>query len=429
MPVQISLRPPRGTKDKLPDETFIMREVCEKLRSVFELYGYGEVETPAFENLEVLVAKAGEEVVEQIYTFKDKAGRDLGLRFELTTPIARIVASRLEMPKPLRFYYIQPVWRYEEPQRGRLREFWQAGVELIGVSGPEGDAEVIAVAHHAIRHTGLEQFNLRISHRVIVEDILISSGIPREKLQEAFRILDKLDKRGRDYVVSELSKLGASEASVDRSLEKLLTSGLDIEVSTPTGIESLKYLRSLIEILEDAYNIKVSVDFGIVRGLGYYTGPVFEVKTPLGGEIGSIAGGGRYDDLISSLGGPRIPATGMAIGVERLIEALASEGKTPQAPSPFDAVVIPVGQSLEVLKYAIKIAEMIRNKGSIRSIVEYETGSLSKALEKASKKGATFAIIVGEKEVKLKKANVRNLKRWSETTVDFDEIVNFVALQ
>ena len=423
------MRPPRGTKDKLPDEAFIKREICERIRRVFELYGYGEVETPAFEHLEVLVAKAGEEVVEQIYAFKDKAGRDLGLRFELTTPIARIVASKLDMPKPIRFYYIQPVWRYEEPQRGRLREFWQAGIELIGISDPAGDAEVIAVAYESIKSTGLDRFEIRVSHRAVVEDILLSAGIPKSRLPEALRVLDKLEKKGKEYVLSELSKLGASLEAVEKALAKLTTPGSELEVVSQAGREGLKRLETIQDILENSYNVKVTLDFGIVRGLGYYTGPVFEVKTPQAGEIGSIAGGGRYDDLISSLGGPQIPATGMAIGIERLIETLELEKRTPKVPPQFDVIVIPVGDSLEVLKYAVRVANVVRRESSLRTIVEYEAKSLSKTLERASKRGARFAIIVGEKEVSQGKVNVRNLEKWSEATIAVDDVVNLLASQ
>ena len=168
----MELRTPRGTRDYLPEEMFFRRYIFRKIREIFERYGYGEVQTPAFEHLELLEAKAGEEVKDQIYWFKDKAGRRLGLRFEMTTPIARIVASNPMMPKPLRFYYIQPVWRYEEPQKGRLREFYHAGVEFIGVSSPSADAEVIMVAYQALKNCGLKNIKIKINDRRIIEYLL-----------------------------------------------------------------------------------------------------------------------------------------------------------------------------------------------------------------------------------------------------------------
>ncbi|MEZ0345941.1 MAG: histidine--tRNA ligase [Infirmifilum sp.] len=423
----LPLRPPRGTRDRMPEESLAKREVCERIRRVFELYGYGEVETPAFEHLEVLVAKAGEEVVEQIYNFKDKAGRDLGLRFELTTPIARIVASKLEMPRPIRFYYIQPVWRYEEPQRGRLREFWQAGVELIGVPGPAGDAEVIAMASQAVRAAGLEHFEVRLSHRAVVEDLLQSSGIPSSRLNEALRALDKMDKRGSEYVAKELSRLGASREKAEEVLSQLSTSGLEVEVKSEGGKEGVEFLKRVLDILSESYGVQARVDFSIVRGLGYYTGLVFEVKTSLTGEIGSVAGGGRYDDLISSLGGPKIPATGMAIGVDRLLEVLAEEGKLPQRVSLYDVAVIPVGESFDMLLYAIRVAETIRRECRLRTIVEYETKSISKTLEKAAKRGARFAVFIGEKEFRGGKVTIRNLEKWTEATLGLEEAVKLLT--
>ncbi len=429
MPGELPLRPPRGTRDKLPEDTYIKRRVCEAIRRVFELYGYGEVETPAFEHLEVLVAKAGKDVVEQIYAFKDKAGRDLGLRFELTTPIARIVASRLDLPKPIRFYYIQPVWRYEEPQKGRFREFWQAGIELIGVGDPAGDAEVIAIAHEALKSAGLQEFEVRVSHRSVVEDLLLSTGLPKDRINDALRVLDKLEKRGREYVVEELSRLGANRSRVEKLLEELPSAGLDVDVKYDTGSEGLKFLARTIDILESSYGIKAKVDFGIVRGLEYYTGLVFEVKTPLGGEVGSVAGGGRYDDLISSLGGPRIPATGMAIGVDRLIEVLVATGNTSGSFSQFDVVVIPVGGGESVLKYAIRVAEAIRWKASLRTVIEYEAKSLSKTLEKAAKRGARYAVIVGEREVSGAKVTLRDLRNWREQTLSLEDSIRLLNSQ
>jgi len=421
------LRPPRGTKDRLPEESYIKRKVCESIRKVFELYGYGEIETPAFEHLEVLIAKAGEEVVDQIYAFKDKAGRDLGLRFELTTPIARIVASRLDMPKPIRFYYIQPVWRYEEPQKGRLREFWQAGVELIGIDDPMGDAEVIAIAHRALRSAGLQEFEIHLSHRSVVEDLILSTGLPENRVNEALRALDKLDKKGKEYVLDELSRLGAERSSAEKMLEQLSSADLNIEVRSQRAAEGLKFLSRTLDLLESAYDLRARVDFGIVRGLGYYTGLVFEVKTPLGGEVGSVAGGGRYDDLISSLGGPRLPATGMAIGVDRLIEVLRTLGRIDVTFSEFDAVVVPVGSDEELLKYAIKVAETLRWKTALRVTVEYAGRSLSKTLEKAGKKGAKYAVIIGAREVSEGMLTLRDLENWTEQKLTIDEAVKLLG--
>ncbi|MEM2475701.1 MAG: histidine--tRNA ligase, partial [Thermofilaceae archaeon] len=322
---------PRGTRDYLPEECRVRRKVLERLRSVFESYGYGEVVTPAFEHLELLSAKAGEEVVDQIYSFSDKAGRKLGLRFELTTPIARIVAERADLWKPVRFYYIQPVWRYEEPQRGRLREFWQAGVELIGLPGVMGDSEVVAVMVNALRKAGLTKFTVHVNDRRLIEGLLQWAGLDAERIPAALRVIDKLEKRGVEYVRSELGNMIRDSGRLSRLMEYLTSEdplSLPIDDLPPAAREGAISLRELLEELDESYGILsyVKPDLSIVRGLDYYTSLVYETKTPLGGELGSVAGGGRYDDLIKLVGGPPLPATGMAIGVERLIEALEAEG-------------------------------------------------------------------------------------------------------
>jgi len=418
-----TLRPPRGTRDWMPEEAWFKRLVEDRIRKVFESYGYGEVITPAFEHLELLVAKAGEEVVNQIYNFKDKAGRDLGLRFELTTPIARIVSSKPELSKPIRFYYIAPVWRYEEPQRARLREFWQAGVELIGVEGVEGDAEVIAILHDSLRSVGLRDFKILVNDRRIVEDILVSAGVTRENLETALRALDKLERMGEDFVIGELCKLGLTEEQARRVVNTLVEGFESFTPSTREGEAGAKRLLELVETLEEGYEIRVDVDLSIVRGLGYYTGVVFEAKSSDAG-IGSVAGGGRYDDLVSSLGGPRLPATGMAIGVDRLLEALSAQGELPKY-RPAEVVVIPVGTEKRILMAALRAARSLRENG-LRVTVEYSRRSLSKTLEKLSRSGVRFVLILGPSELDSELVTIRDMEAWEERKVRTKDMVSLI---
>lgn len=409
----------------MPEEAYAKRIVSEKIRDVFESYGYGEVITPAFEYLDLLKAKAGEEVVEQIYAFKDKAGRELGLRFEMTTPIARIVASRLDLAKPLRFYYVQPVWRYEEPQRGRWREFWQAGIELFGISEPEGDAEVVAVTFDALKAVGLKDFDIRVNDRRVVEDLVLGAGIPGDLLPSALRVLDKMDKFGEEYVVSELAKLGLREDAATSLLEKLKSGSLDIDTSTQPGREGLRRLALVVDTLKNCYGINVTVDYAIVRGLGYYTGFVFEVKAGSSEGLGSIAGGGRYDDLVSVVGGPKIPASGMAIGVERLLEALSMQGALKLDYREVDVYVIPVKKTPEILSEAVAVARELRVAG-MKVVLEVSERSLSKLLEAASKRGARFAIILGERELKEGVVTVRDLHLWKEEKVARPHLYEYI---
>lgn len=417
---------PRGTRDYLPDECEERRVVLERIRRTFESYGYGEVMTPAFEHLELLVAKAGEEIVEQIYAFTDKAGRRLALRFEMTTPIARVVAQNVGLPKPIRFYYIQPVWRYEEPQKGRLREFWQAGVELIGVPGAQGDAEVVAVLVNSLRRAGLTSFKVHVNDRRLVEALLHWLGVAEELVPRALRVIDKLEKRGLEYVESELAAMVSDKGRLRRFVELLAGADLmqaQLPDDAPSAArEALASLTLLAEELEDGYGLSnfIKLDLSVVRGLDYYTSTVYEAKTPLGGELGSVAGGGRYDDLIRLVGGPPLPATGMAIGVERLIEALRAEGALPQRAARSGYYIVPVAP--EFRRYALRVAERIRERGE-KAVVELAERRLASALEAADKLGFKYAIIVGQREVESGVLTVRNLEEWKEERATLEQLL------
>jgi histidyl-tRNA synthetase len=413
---------PRGTKDYLPSECEERRAVLERVRSVFESYGYGEVMTPAFEHLELLVAKAGEEVVDQIYAFTDKAGRKLGLRFELTTPIARIVAENLSLPKPIRFYYIQPVWRYEEPQRGRLREFWQAGVELIGVPGAPGDAEVLAVLINSLRRAGLSSFKVHVNDRRLVEALLHWLGVQPELVSSALRAIDKLEKKGAEYVESELASMVSDKSRLRRFIELLGSDPLQAQLPSElpaVAREAVDTLEQLLQELEDGYGLAgfAKLDLSVVRGLDYYTSLVYEAKTPLGGELGSVAGGGRYDDLIQLVGGPQMPATGMAIGVERLMEALRVEGALAQRSGRSGYYMIPVAPQFR--RYAIRVAERLRAKGE-KVVVEITGRKLASALEAADRLGYKYAVVIGQREVESGALTIRDLEAWKEEKVPLE---------
>ncbi len=429
----MELRTPRGTRDYLPSEMFLRRYVFKRMREIFERYGYGEVQTPAFEHLDLLEAKAGEEVKDQIYWFKDKAGRRLGLRFEMTTPIVRIVASNPVMPKPIRFYYIQPVWRYEEPQRGRLREFYHAGIELIGVSSPSADAEVIIVAYNALKNSGLDKIKIHINDRRIVEFLLKKTGIIPENIEKAMRVLDKLEKKGREYVLDELNKLGLSQKDGEALLDILCIKGSNREKleslkrflsDMDRGVKGINNLESILNELYEGYGLSekdIEVDFTIVRGLAYYTGFVFEIKVVDVPNIGSVAGGGRYDNLIGLIGKHGLPATGMAIGVERVIEALRSLGVLESIKFKVcDVMVIPVKEKYII--ESIKVAEKLRKKG-ISVILDITGRKIKSALEYADKMKIRYAIIIGEKELKEAKYTFRDLWEWKEEKLSIEEIV------
>jgi len=425
----VILGTPRGTRDYLPEECEKRRRVINDLRRVFESYGYGEVITPAFEHLELLEVKAGEEVKEQIYWFEDKAGRRLGLRFELTTPIARLIAQNPSLPKPLRFYYVLPVWRYEEPQRGRLREFWQAGVELVGVGEEWGDAEVIALLVNSLRRVGLAGFRVHVNDRRLIEGLLTGLGLGSDRMPTALRAIDKLERLGEEYVKNELKRQGLAEDAAEKLLEIVKSSTLEeveASVGEKTFIEGLESLRRLFDELDSCYGLAsfVTVDLRIVRGLDYYTGLVYEAKLESETGMGSVAGGGRYDDLISLVGGPPLPATGMAIGLERLIEALDLQGAPRVGKARRGVLVAPV--SAEYRCHAVKVAEYLR-EGDASVVLEPGGRSLRSVLESADRRGFKYVVIIGEREVKTGLLTLRNLEEWKEQQVNVEEARRIVS--
>jgi len=427
---------PRGTRDFLPGEMRVRRRVLSRITEVFESYGYGEVLTPAFEHLELLEAKAGPEIKEQIYWFEDKAGRRLGLRFELTTPIARIVASRPELPKPIRLYYVAPVWRYEEPQRGRLREFWQAGVELIGASTVDADAETAVVMYRALEAAGLDGLRVRVNSRRIADGLARRSGVPAGLLDEFYRIVDKLEKQGAEAVASGLRGLGLGEDAVDWVLRFITFEAdkwdkLDYAAGQLGGeaAEEAGRLRRFLELLIDGYGVPeegVEVDLSIVRGIGYYTGIVYEASAAGAEDVGSLAGGGRYDDLIRIVGGPPTPATGMAIGVERVIEALVSKGAVKMEEFPPQARVMVVSTESGLAVEAVKTAEKLRRAG-VAVAVEVMGRSIRAAMSHANRSGVKYVVIVGRRELEKRCVSVKDMEKGVQREVPVGELVEAVA--
>ena len=422
---------PRGTRDYLPQDSAKRRKVTEIFRRVFELYGYGEVITPALEYLELLEAKAGPEVREQIYWFEDKAGRKLGLRFELTTSVARVVAERRDLPKPIKFYYIQPVWRYEEPQRGRLREFWHAGIEFMGTKSSAADAEVVAVAARALKSAGVDDVIVRVNSRKIAEGLADKYRVEQSKREDFFRILDKLEKTGSEFVAEELCKFGLGRdearevvefATMSGESEEKLGRARELLRESERGLEGVREVSEVVEILEGSYAMgdEVVVDFGIVRGLGYYTGFVFEISSRGVPDVGSLAGGGRYDDLVRVVGGYDLPATGMSIGVERVIEVLEQKRAFESiAYRPAKVLVAPIGS--ELFGEAVRISERLRDEG-IPVLLDPSRFKLRSLLDYADRIGVDYVVIVGERELREGKVVLRDMRSWTQEVLSLDDL-------
>ncbi|MHA1722600.1 MAG: histidine--tRNA ligase [Candidatus Baldrarchaeia archaeon] len=425
----------RGMRDFLPRDMIKREKVLRIIRKVFESYGFEPLETPAIEYWEVLSRKCGEDVEKQIFKFKDKGGRDVGLRFDLTVPFARVVAQNPYLPKPFKRYCISRVWRYERPQTGRYREFWQADVDIAGSSLPDADAEVIAVGVDALKALGLSNIEVRLNNRKILEGMALKAGVPSDKVLDAFRSIDKLDKIGLEGVKEELSSKGIPKNISEKLLEFISMNGEDVEVlekvrsllkGLKVGEEGVEELISILGILE-AYNARnyVKIDLSIVRGLDYYTGPIFEYvlkESPSGEQFRlAIAGGGRYDNLIELYGGPHIPATGVSLGVERIMEVLESSVSKEETLTKI--YVIPAKE--EARLEAIKIAQKLRRE-NIPTDIDLMRRKLDKSLEYADKRGIPFVIIVGPKDLKEGYLVLRDMKTRLQEKVEVSRIVEAV---
>ncbi|MBN1896793.1 MAG: histidine--tRNA ligase [Candidatus Aenigmarchaeota archaeon] len=405
-------QPPRGTRDFLPDDMVRRRDVFEKIMDIFRRYGYGEVWTPAFEDFELLSKKSGPEIEEEIYSFKDKSGRKLGLKFDPTVPICRIVASNPSLQKPARFCYITNMWRYDRPGAGRWREFWQSGVELIGPMTPEADAEMLALVSDSLKAIGAKGFYFRISSRKIVDAFVREAGIPEKSTADVFRAIDKLDKIGESGVMAEMKSRGIKPSQADAFMD-LIKSG-------KSGGPELDELKSIQATAKRMGVPNVEIDLSIVRGIDYYTGFVFETMVKGFEKLGSVASGGRYDKLIGIYSGNDVPATGYGMGIDRLLEIIPEK----EAEPPVTVFVVPVKD--EVKNDAIAITQVLRGRG-VSTETEMMGRNIRKQLEYISKRGIPFAIIVGPSEVSAKKYTLRDMKTGKETKLSLDSIIRKLA--
>lgn len=417
---------PRGTRDFLPSEMRVRRFIMEAVRRVFEDHGFEEMDTPVLELWDVLSAKGGDEVERQIYKFQDKAERWLGLRFDLTVPLARVVANNPDLTKPFKRYNISKVWRYEEPQSGRFREFVQADLDVVGSPKVEADMECVSTAVAALKVLGLEGFEVRMNNRKLLEGMVESLGLRGERESGIFRALDKLDKIGEEAVGKELSQQGFEAGKVGKILgftrlkdeDAMEYACSEFGSSRLTG-DGMAELRRLLE-LADPYGLGgvLCVDFSLVRGLDYYTGPVFEIRAGKG-EIGSVAGGGRYDRLVERFGGAPTPATGISLGVERLYETLFGRISAELKPSSCLVYVANVNEG--VAKEAVRVSRELIAKG-VPAEADIMGRKLGRQLEYADSRGIPFAIIVGPEEIRSGKFKLKDMRKKEESLLGIDEI-------
>jgi len=409
----------------LGEELANVRRVESVMHDVFKRYGYSEVKTPEFENLELFTKKSGVTVVKQLYAFKDKSGRELALRPELTAPVVRLYIEQLKAaPKPLKLFYFGNCFRYEEPQARRWRQFLQSGVEIIGSAKPEADAEVVALAYHTIRELGLKNFELRIGHIRVLREVLAHSGVKSDAQDPVMRAIDSKDETRLNEelgkaVVRETDKKLLKALVALRGGARVVDKAENIVANLPRAKAAIKNLREIVGYLNVLGVKEFNIDFGIARGLEYYTDVVFELYV---GDV-QIGGGGRYDDLIALLGGEPCPAVGVGFGIDRISDALLSQGVKP-AEEVLDCMLLPVGEN--ALAKCLEIAQMLRDVG-LRVDIDLMGRSLAKAISYADSRKAKYAAIVGQKELAAGKVTLRDMRTGEQAQISPREI--FVKLR
>ncbi len=411
---------PRGTRDFGPMEMAKRRKAEMSMRDACARFGFGEVVTPTFEHSELFTLRSGQGIIDEMYVFKDKGDREMALRPEITASVVRFYVNELStLPKPLKLYYVGNCFRYENPQSGRFREFFQLGAELIGTKSPETDAEVIALAVNCIRATGLEEFIVRIGHIGILKS-MVHSEIKDPKV--ASDVLRMIDKEDFDAMGDMFDAKALPRQLFDRIVSLAEVEGEVELLNNLETSEATEYLKEIFSVLK-LYGIEdCQVDLGIVRGLDYYTGMVFEIDAPRLGAEKQILGGGSYT-LSELFGGESVFSTGFAIGIDRVLIALEAERPIELAP-PLDAYVIPAKDDMR--KYAFGIVSRLRLQG-LKADVDLMRRTMSKNLKYASAVGSRFAVIVGKEEMAKRSVMLRDMKTGEQRVVLADEVGSEIA--
>jgi histidyl-tRNA synthetase len=403
----LDLSLPRGVDDIEPERFERQSRVRAAFEEVSRLYNFQVMEPASLEHLSTLRVKSGQEIDDEIYSFKDKGGRDIGLRFDLTVGITRYVSSRKDLKLPAKFAAFGSIWRYDEPQYGRYRWSHQWDLEIYGPPSVGADAEVIDAASAILRKAGLGDFTVKIGDRRVVEEYIRKKLKVEEddRLVELMRALDKVDKKTVEELRDEYSKKGFTRDQIDELLEFGKTRGSPDEVlstSSELKLGSSAELRTLADILDSRGLRNIEYNLSVVRGIDYYTGIVFEAADNRNPRLGSLFGGGRFDALPKMLGRPDLSATGAAGGIERTAMSLRQEAGTP----PLLAYLASTGP--EVASYAQTVLGEVRGAG-IPCDVALSPKGLSRQLEEASKMGVTWVVIVGEKESRKGAVTLRDM--------------------
>jgi len=425
----------KGFRDYLPEEMVLRQSMIKKVTSIFELFGFIPLQTPAIEYSDILLGKYGPEAEKLLYRFKDNGGRDVCLRYDLTVPLARVIAQYPEIPKPFKRYQVAPVWRAEKPGRGRFREFFQCDADIIGTSSMVADAECISLDYNIMNAIGVPNFKIRINNRKILNALgnVLQVKDNQQKLT-IFRTIDKLPSQGSEIVQKLLTtEAGCTHEQIKTIFDFLqitgdnhdrLTAIKDILEASSIGAEAISELKDVImhAVSMGVPESCIVIDFSIARGLDYYTGTVYETFLEDIPSYGSVMSGGRYDTLISRFLGKEIPAVGISVGVDRLFDALKELKIFNEEFITTKIFIVVLNKSY--LPYGLEIVTQLRRERIPCEIIFEGDLSLKKQLKIANAKKIPYTIIIGPDELKSSKLTIKNMMTGKQEKLSITEIIN-----
>jgi len=423
----------RGFRDFLPGQMMLRQSVMGRFRDVFERHGFEPIDTPVLEYFDTLTGNIDDEKL--IYHFEDQGGREVGMRFDLTVPLARYVAQhRNELIFPFKRYHIAPVWRADRPQRGRFREFWQCDADIVGTTSMLADADVVSIIVEALQSVNMPSFVVRINHRKLLESFARYAGVAEDQAGTVYRAIDKLDKVGPAGVVEELGNAGLSKPVAGRIIDLLAEKGPPDEILSKVAsrLEGIDIAREAIAELSSLFGYLAALgvpsdtyelDLSLARGLGYYTGPVFEA-TVREGNIGSLAGAGRYDGLVGRFSKQQLPATGISLGIERII-VIAEEMQLLEEATTVSDVLVTLFDD-ETVGASLAVATELRSDGlNVETFLETGKG-LGQQFRYASRRGIPFAIVLGPDELERGMVAVKDLESGDQVDVQRSTLAEHV---
>ena len=403
----------KGFRDFLPSDMYVRNYVKDTLTKLFETSGFQPLETPALEYSSVLKGKYGSETDDKLgYFFKDNGDREIGLRYDLTVPTSKVLAIYSnQIPLPFRRYQVQPVWRAENTQKGRYREFIQCDIDIFGTTSPISDAEIISIIYQGVKKLGFKNAVIKINSRVVLSSILSQSGVT-ERQNSVLQSLDKLDKIGDNGVKDELISKGLNDTQIDQVFKYIKQAQPD------ENLQQVLDLLKSFNIPQEAYVF----DPTLVRGCDYYTGTIFEVQVPEAN--GSIGGGGRYDNLVATLGGPQIPAVGFSFGFERVVDVIKELQLLPQAEVNKTKILV-ANLGPETQTNILKLVSTLRDQ-NISSNIYPDADKLGKQIKYALSLGIPYLAIIGTDEAKNNQITLKNLQTSEQKLVDIENLIKIL---